>query len=254
VVLTWLHVFLARNVDAALLPCTAETLDRLLGDDARWTNPDTMMDPSQSIGQSAEARELRLLADDLAALVESEAPQLPDRDRARLYARTATGLMRYHFWMADPGPVRVSRLLGVRDSMMAANLLAAAERGPVFAYLHNAHLQRHRSSITMWGDLKPEWWSAGALVEARLGDGFAHLAMALGTIRHHGVDTPPPDTIEGTLYAEPGGGDPVLVDPQRLTRADLRARKSPWFGYAPLDPAFISSVDGIVFVRDCPAP
>ncbi|OSC54776.1 erythromycin esterase, partial [Streptomyces sp. 4F] len=37
--LTALHAFLAARVDAALLPCTAKTLDRLLGTDDRWTEP-----------------------------------------------------------------------------------------------------------------------------------------------------------------------------------------------------------------------
>ncbi len=34
--LTALHRYLAAQVDAGLLPCTAETLDRLLGADDRW--------------------------------------------------------------------------------------------------------------------------------------------------------------------------------------------------------------------------
>lgn len=37
--LTALHGYLAARVDADLLPCTADTLDRLLGTDDRWTNP-----------------------------------------------------------------------------------------------------------------------------------------------------------------------------------------------------------------------
>ncbi len=37
--LTALHGYLAARVDADLLPCTAETLDRLLGADDRWTEP-----------------------------------------------------------------------------------------------------------------------------------------------------------------------------------------------------------------------
>jgi erythromycin esterase-like protein len=63
--LTALHGCLAAQVDADLLPCTAETLDRLLGADDRWTDPAAMMDPSCSVGRSAEAGELRLIADDL---------------------------------------------------------------------------------------------------------------------------------------------------------------------------------------------
>src|SRR5690606_18921608 len=122
----------------------------------------------------------------------------------------------------------------------AANLLALAERGPTLVYAHNAHLQRDMSTMRLWQG-SVEWWSAGAIVTAHLGDGYAVLATALGTIRHHGVDTPPPDTIEGLLYALPE--DRYLVDTRRLATAlgDLKSRVSPWFGYAPLDPAHLAN-------------
>ncbi len=76
-----------------------------------------MMDPSQSVGQTPEAEQLRLLADDLVALLDAQTPHLiaassrDDWDRARLYGRTATGLLRYHFWMADTSPGRMTWLL-----------------------------------------------------------------------------------------------------------------------------------------------
>ena len=257
--LTALHGYLAAWVDADLLPCSAETLDRLLGADDRWPNPAAMMDPSRSVGRSAEARELRLLADDLVALLDAQTPHLlaassrDDWDRARLYGRTATGLLGYHFWMADTSPGRMTRLVGLRDSMMADNLLAIAERGPALLYAHNLHLQRDKSTMRM-GDLPLEWWSAGALVSAHLGAGYAFLATALGTIRHQGVDTPPPDTVEGLLYALPE--DRYVVDAPRLATAlgDTRPapRVSPYYGYFPLDPAHLARNDGIVFVKDVP--
>ncbi|WP_204016992.1 erythromycin esterase family protein [Sphaerimonospora thailandensis] len=257
--LTALHGYLAARVDADLLPCTAETLDRLLGADDRWTNPAAMMDPSQSAGQSAEASQLRLLADDLVALLDAQTPHLiavssrGDWDRARLYGRTATGLLRYHFWMADTSPSRLTRLCAIRDSMMAANLLAIAERGPALAHAHNGHLQRNKSTMRM-GGLPLEWWSAGAIVSAHLGEEYAFLATAVGTIRHQGVDTPPPDTVEELLYALPQ--DRYVVDTRRLAAALAGARPtprvSPWFGYSPLDPAHLDENDGIVFVKDLP--
>ncbi|GAA3655975.1 erythromycin esterase family protein [Nonomuraea antimicrobica] len=259
--LTALHGYLAAHGDAGLLPCAAETLDGLLGADDRWTNPAATMDAAQSVGQSAEARELRLLADDLATLLDVQAPALiaassrDDWDRARLYGRTATGLMRYHFWMADTSPSRVSRLMGLRDSMMAANLLAVAERGPAMVHAHNRHLQRDKSVIQLAG-LPLEWWSAGAIVRAHLGENYAFLATALGTIRHRGVDVPPPDTVEGLLYALPE--DRHVVDARRLAAAlgdarPVRPRASPYYGYLPLDPAHLDEYEGIVFVRDLPS-
>ncbi|MFF0369946.1 erythromycin esterase family protein [Micromonospora sp. NPDC005087] len=255
--LTALHAYVTTWVDADLLPCTAETLDRLLGADDRWTNPAAMMDPSQSVGRTPDAEQLRLLTDELVALLDAQTPHLiaasarEDWHRARLYARTAIGLLRYHFAMADTSPSRMARLLGVRDSMMAANLLAISERGPALVNAHNGHLQRDRSSMRM-GDLPVQWWGAGAIVDAHLGQGYAFLATALGTIRHHGVDSPPPDTIEGLLYALPE--DRHVVDAGRLASAlatvTPAARVSPWFGYSPLDPAHVASTDGIVFVKD----
>ncbi|WP_239097247.1 erythromycin esterase family protein [Asanoa ferruginea] len=226
-------------------PHTADALDDLLGADDRWTNPAAMMDPSQSVGRTAEANQLRLLADDLVTLLDAETPDSAGMAEARLHARTATGLLRYHRWMADPSPNRMARLLSVRDSMMAANLLALADRGPVLANGHNAHFQRNRSSMRM-GDLRPRWWSAGAIVNAHLGDGYRFLATALGTFRDQGVDTPPPDTIEGRLYALPD--DRFIVDAGGFDT--LLPRVSPWFGYAPLDPAQVTNTDGIVFVKD----
>ncbi|MCZ4611515.1 erythromycin esterase family protein [Streptomyces sp. Lzd4kr] len=255
--LTALHGYLSARVDANLLPCTADTLDRLLGADDRWTEPAAMMDPSRSTGRSSEAGELRVLADDLAALLDEQMPHLlaestaEEWERTRLYARTATGLLRYHHWMADTSPARLTRLVSVRDQMMARNLLALAYRGPVFVHAHNGHLQREKSSMRMGGD-RLEWWSAGALVNARLGADYAFVATALGTIRHRGVDTPPPDTMEGMFYALPQQSS--VIDPAQLatTLGDTlpAPRVSPWFGYTSLDPAHLSAVDGIVFVKD----
>ncbi|MFD9866533.1 erythromycin esterase family protein [Streptomyces niveus] len=257
--LTALHAYLSAEVDPDLLPCTAETLDRLLGADGRWTDPAAMMDPAASAGESAEAYELRVLADDLASLFDERTPHLiratsrDDWDRARLYGRTALGLLRYHFWMADTSPGRMTRLVGVRDQMMADNLLALAERGPVLVHAHNAHLQRDISSMRM-GDMPLEWWSAGAIVSARLGEEYAFLAMGIGTMHHQGVDAPPPDTLEGVLYALPE--DRCLIDPTHLTAAlsdtPVVPRVSPYFGYFPLHPAHLPAMDGIVFLKDVP--
>jgi erythromycin esterase-like protein len=242
--LTALHA----AVDADLRPCSAETLDRLLGPDDRWTNPAAMMDPSQSVGRTPEAEHLRLIADDLTALLETRTSQADD---VRLHARTATGLLQYHRWLADASPARMARLLGQRASMMAANLLALAERGPVLVFAHNAHLQRDESSMRLGGS-RWHWWSAGAIVSARLGQDYAVMATALGTIRHRGVDIPPHNTIEGSLYALPA--DRFVVDPHELAGllGDVTParRDSPWFGYAPLDPSHLANTDAIVFVKD----
>lgn len=257
--LTALHAYLAAEVDADLLPCTTETLDRLLGTDDRWTDPAAMMDPAQSVGRSTEAGQLRLLADDLVALLDAQSPHLlaatsrEDWDRARLYGRTATGLLRYHHSMADTTPARMTRLCTLRSSMMAHNLFAVAARGPALIHAHNSHLQREKSTMPTW-DGPVEWWGAGALVSAQLGEEYGFVATALGTIRHQGVDTPSPDTVEGLLYALPE--DLCVIDAPRLATllgtTRPAPRVSPWFGYSPFDPAHLAGTDGIVFVKDVP--
>ncbi|MGW0807932.1 erythromycin esterase family protein [Nonomuraea sp. NPDC002799] len=245
---TALHGHLAARVDPGLLPCTAGTLDTLLGPDERWTNPAAIMDPSQSIGQSADATRLRLIADDLVALHDAQSPQLigPDMERAALYGRTATGLLRYHHWMADTSPSRLNRLMVLRDGMMAANLRAVAEHGPALVFAHNRHLQRDKSTWQL-GGAPLEWWSAGAIVEASMGDRYAFLATALGTV---GADVPPPDTVEGLLSRLPW--DRALVDAHRLaeTVETPSPRVSQDHAYFPLDPARLDTIDGIVFLKE----
>lgn len=228
-------------------PCTEETLDALLGPDERWSNEAAAMDPSQSIGRSADAQRLRLITDDLVALLDTRLPGLSaeDRERAALYARTATGLLRYHHWMADASPVRWARLSALRDAMMAANLRAVAERGPALVFAHNLHLQRNKS-LMPFGDQVLEWWGAGAIAEAHLGDRYAFLASVLGTV---GDDTPSPDTVEGILSTLPW--EHSLVDARRLAGAVAKPapRVSPDFRYFPLDPARLDMIDGLVFLK-----
>lgn len=242
--LTGLHALLDGP-----LPCTMETLDTLLGPDDRWANEAAAMDPSQSIGQSADAQRLRLIADDLVALLDTQAPRLSaeDRERAALYGRTATGLLRYHYWMADASPARWTRLSALRDAMMAANLRAvAAERGPALVFAHNLHLQRNKTFMPL-GDQVLEWWSAGAITEAYLGDRYAFLASAFGTA---GDNTPPPDTVEGILSTLPW--EHSLIDARRLAEAITKpAPRVPHdFRYFPLDPAHLDTIDGVVFLKE----
>ncbi|WP_229070145.1 erythromycin esterase family protein [Actinoplanes sp. DH11] len=264
--LTALHDYLAGRIDAGLLPCSAEILDGLLGDDERWTDPEAMRNPGRSVGRTPEALRLRLITDDLVALLASQRPGLTGNaspaetsdpaenaeltgsaELARLHGRTAAGLLRYHHWMADTSPSRLAGVLGTRAAMMAANLLALTGRGLVLAHANNAHLQRRRSSMRLGGDPVP-WWSAGAIVAARPGVTYGFLAGAVGTLHHRGVPEPEPGTIESLLYGLPD--DTCVVPARSLPAADLTTRVSPWFGYTPLDPAELSGIDAVVFVKD----
>jgi erythromycin esterase-like protein len=241
------------------LPCSRDTLERLLGPDGRWTNEAAAMDPSRSVGNSPDVAELRLIADDIVPLLTVHAPHLiratsrEEQERAHLYARTATGLLRYHAAMAEPSPARVGRMLGLRDAMMADNLEAIAQHGPALVFAHNRHLQREKSRWQL-ADMALEWWSAGAIAGTRLGAGYAFLASALGTVRHQGLGVPDPGTVEGVLATLPG--ERYVVDSRLLvaamagTEPAQRTDVADNHGYFPLDPAHLGETDGIIFVKD----
>jgi erythromycin esterase-like protein len=279
--LTALHGYLAAYLEVDLLPCNLKTIEGLVGDDGRWTDPAAAMDPSRSVGASREAGELRLLADDLGALLTSESPRLvaaasqEDWWRACLHGRTAAGLLRYHAAMADgsgPRAAQISRLMGRRDAMMYANLrdIAAREarRDPTLVFANNSHLQKkHRSGWLLpaaWGGVEGDetvsWWSAGAIAAARMGDRYAFLASALGSTPDRGLGVPNPDTLEGALYAVVE--DRCIFDSKRLAetvrgrspKLTPRTDASTNRGYAALDPGRLDGTDGIVFVKDLPLP
>ncbi|MCE7000829.1 erythromycin esterase family protein [Saccharothrix sp. S26] len=243
--LTALHALLDGPTATAVV--SRDTLDALLGPDDRWSNEATAMDPSQSIGRSADAQRLRLIADDLVALLDTQLPQLSaaDGERAALYGRTATGLLRYHHWMADTSPARWTRLAALRDAMMAANLRAITEHGPTLVYASNLHLQRNKT-VMPFGDQRLEWWSAGAITATHLGSRYTYLASAFGTV---GEDTPPPNTIEGTLTTLPW--DHSLINTHDLANAlpHPLPRVSNDFAYFPLNPDQLDLIDGIVFLK-----
>lgn len=262
-----LHRYLATHLDAGLLPCGADTIDRLAGDDARWTNPAAALDPAQSVGSSPEVTELRRVTDDLRALLMAESPRLVaatshhDWWQASLYGRTAAGLLRYHAAMADPSPARMTRLMVLRDTMMADNLLAIADsqarRGPTLVFAHNSHLQKNRSRLQLPPGWVPdagrvlEWWSAGAIAGTHLGDGYAVITSALGAAPQHGIDPPPEDTLEGRLSALPGShyllaAAPLAAFARQHGALRQRAGKR---NYAPLDPGGLDGTDAVVFHR-----
>lgn len=254
-----LHAFLTVYLDS--LPVDRATIEHLCGEDARWSNPASVMDAAQSIGGSEEARRLRLLADDLSTLLQTAAPGMtaqPGFWEAELHARTVTGLLRYHALLADPAPNRdrLEQASALRDLMMADNLSAIAgregERGPTLVFGHNAHLQRPISTMRM-GDTRVEWWSAGAHVSLRLGTRYAFIASDLGTAPGKGIGEPAPDTWQGTLMNQ---ASPASLLPSRELTAALpdhpapRTGVPPRAGYFPLAAQHLPLTDGVLFVKE----
>ncbi|MEV7093464.1 erythromycin esterase family protein [Amycolatopsis sp. NPDC051045] len=167
----------------------------LTGADERWSRQEAILDPAASPGATAEARELRVLADDLVTALYAHAPRLTTDAawwRAKVHATAGRGLLRYHAASARPGDrdTRISRLAGMRAVLMAENLLdiraIEARRGRTLVFAHNSHLQRSGSG-------------AGAIVAALLGDRYAFVAGSLGHSEALGLGEPAPDTYEGML-------------------------------------------------------
>ncbi|MEV8347459.1 erythromycin esterase family protein [Streptomyces niveus] len=256
-----LHTFLTANSDT--VPHAWARIEELLGDEARWTNPAATMDPAQSIGDTAEVRELRLIADDLARLLASRAPQFTEEDSAEalrdaeLGARTATGLLAYHAALARTDrQERMESCMGIRDAMMAANLDALATRehdrghGPVLVFTHNEHLRRNASRNVRWSP-------AGAHLSRGLGPDYVAVATAIGSAPHRGIGEPPANTVEGLLAATVSA--PRLVPLAELAQLvaeadDLTRRTTENRAYFPLDPARLTDFDAVLFLPHLDAP
>ncbi|XMA39412.1 hypothetical protein O1157_30175 [Streptomyces albogriseolus] len=132
--------------------------------------------------------------------------------------------------------------------MVAGILLALVARGPVLVYVYNSHLQRDKSAMRMWDNLKAGWSSVGAL-STRLGDKYAYLPTVIGTMRHRGLDAPPPNAVEARTAVRDRRGSTQrssMAPSRRPTRAP-RTLPTP-----PLDPSHLPRIDGVVYVRDVP--
>lgn len=227
----------------ALRPDSARDVDALLGDDAPWVNEAVMYEPAASIGDSENARALRIVADDVLSAVHRAAPVLGEEyDRAAAHARTALGLSRYHAAMARSAPDRISVLLSLRAEMMADNLLAILDaertRGPVLVFAHNMHVIRAHSRMR-FGPEEAVWASAGALVGRTLGDRYlvvasdANPASVPGTFQHALAEATDRRTLfPATALPALKPGEPILP------------------GHLPLDPADLDRTDAVVFIAD----
>ncbi|MEV7037368.1 erythromycin esterase family protein [Amycolatopsis sp. NPDC051061] len=206
----------------------------LTGDDERWSRSEAILDPAASPGATAEARELRILADDLLMALDARVEKVSraEWDRARINALAGLDLLRYHAASAQPGDrdTRIARLAGVRTVLMARNLLdiraIEAPRGRTLVFAHNAHLGS----------------GAGAIVASRLGDRYAFIAGSLGHSEALGLGGPAADTYEGRLQRDTGTWKLTTGIPAGRTRDDIDHR------YAPLTRELLDGADAVLHV------
>lgn len=240
---------LARALDrlpADLHPESARDLDELAGDDADWTNQAAMYDPAASIGDSARAQTLRLLADDVVSALHRASAGLRPADpaafdRAASQARTARGLLRYHAAMAAPTPDRIDVLSSLRAEMMADNLLTLIaqeqHRGPSLVFAHNAHL-------SVAHDDAKSWANTGALVHQALADRYLFIAADASL-------TPDPDTLQHALAEATRRRTLFPVPPLRAALPRSTGASKPILpGHIPLTLADLPGAAAVVFIAD----
>ncbi|MCL7476430.1 MAG: erythromycin esterase family protein [ANME-2 cluster archaeon] len=190
-----------------------ERIDHLLGKDSDWENPAASFDPAKSVGLSPEATALRIETEDLITELHVRRPELVARSgescylEARQYALVARQLLNYHAALAGKSDERVSRLLGIRDAMMADNLASMVSRergrGKVLAFAHNSHLKRGKSQWQFGTDVYL-WWPAGSHLNEMFGPGYVVIGSALGVSDANGIGQPETGTLEALLTAVPG--------------------------------------------------
>lgn len=201
----------------------------LTGDDERWSRSEAILDPAASPGASPEARELRVIADDLLMALDARVATA-GWERARINAVAGLDLLRYHAASALPGDrdTRIARLAGARAVVMARNLLDihASHPGRTFVFAHNGHLGA----------------AAGAIVASRLGSRYAFIAGSLGHSEALGLGEPDPATYEGHLQR--------ATDVWRLTTEIPagRTREDADYRYAPLTQDLLAAADAVLHI------
>ncbi|MFL5661230.1 MAG: erythromycin esterase family protein, partial [Ktedonobacteraceae bacterium] len=201
------------SIDSASGQEHRSRIDSLLGQDSDWENPAAMMDPTQSVGQSPEATALRIETEDLISELCVRRPELvakSDQNRyleAMQYASVARQLLNYHAALARESDDRFVRLLGLRDALMADNLVSMVGRergrGRVLAFAHNSHLRRGQAQWQLGADVHT-WWPAGSHLNELLGPRYAIIGSAVGVSGANGIDQPETGTLENRLTAVPG--------------------------------------------------
>ena len=93
----------------------------------------------------------------------------------------------------------------------------------------------------------------GAQAAARLGDGYRHVAMAIGAAPAHGLAAPAPGTVEGELSRAQADPARLYAGPdlaERLRGAAARTDRDVLGAYFPLDAERLARTDGVLFLPE----
>jgi erythromycin esterase-like protein len=104
-------------------------------------------------------------------------------------------------------------LLGIRDAMMADNLVYTVarerNRGKVLVFAQNRHLQRGKVQWQLGSHLNT-WWPAGSHLNEMFGTRYVIIGSGVGVSEANGIDQPEPGTLEALLTSLP---EPGLIIP-----------------------------------------
>jgi len=188
-------------------------IDPLIGKDADWENPAAVLDPTQSIGQRAEAQALRIETEELIAELRVRRPELVAKSDERRYleavhyAVVARQLLHYHAAAAQTSAKRQARLLGIRDAMMAENLAYIVSReqgrGKVLVFAHNSHLKRGKVQW-QWENETLIWLPVGSHLHEMFGRRYVVIGSAVGESPANGIGQPEAGTLEARFTSTPG--------------------------------------------------
>ncbi|GAA3990027.1 erythromycin esterase family protein [Allokutzneria multivorans] len=224
----------------------------LVGEDEQWSRVEAVMDPATSVGATAEADQLRVIADDMLTTLHARSPEMPREEwlRVKIHLGAALDLLRYHKQCARRlAPAeRLPLLTATRDTLMAQHLIdiraIEARRGPTLVYSHNLHLQRSPSTMAM-GDNEVTFHSAGAIVASLLGERYRVIASSLGTSATIELPEPEAGTYESLLQSQ--------FCTWGLTTEVAPGRKRPPFnpmrGYFPIDRTLLDGADVVLHIN-----
>jgi erythromycin esterase-like protein len=251
-------------MDSASGAARRKRIDALIGSDADWENPAAMMDPGKSIGLSPAATELRMETEELLNELNVRRPELIEKsDAARFqeaaqHVAQARHLLNYHAALARPSDRRIADLLGIRDLMMAENLVYACNRergrGKVFAFAHNSHLKLGQAKWQL-GPHALAWWPAGAHLKHLLGSRYAVIGAGIGAAAAQGIAAAEAGTLEGRLSCTVEGTQFVATRGVRrlascaISELPTRSGSSSNSSYFPFTPDSLTDFDALLVMN-----
>lgn len=229
-----------------------------LGSDSDWENPEALMDPSKSIGNSSSAVSLRIIIENLNTDLTIQSPDLIAKGGKDKFLEVITHLniaqklLIYHASLASKESV--STLLGIRDSIIADNIKYIYERekhkGKILLFAHNSHLQRSKA-IWPWY----EFWPAGALLNDIFGSKYFVIGSSIGISEANGISKPEEGTLENVFMTSESSD--FFISTKNFSKTDLQkyqvrsvSKKNP--GHSVLSAQSFKDFDYIVFLQTTP--